>query len=316
MKATSVQKLFPALGTVNSVTAYGKDASEAVERVKEKVLELHGLWSVFDQESRISEINRLAGESPVRVDHDTFEILDLAKEYAAETEGAFDITYGPLSSLWCKAIRSHTPPDRHEISELRKSCGIDGLVLDETERTAYLKHRGMSVDLGGIAKGWAADEAGRILREYDIEHAQINFGGTVVSIGMRSNVGIQDPFQQTGVSFGHLPLTDMAAVTSGSNERYFVYGGKRYHHIIDPRTGWPSCSGLASVTLIGSNAASLDAMATGVFILGAEKSLPLLKRHKIEAVFVTDDGEVQVTPGLTGQFSMDTHEAYTGRAGS
>jgi thiamine biosynthesis lipoprotein len=129
-------------------------------------------YTVFDQKSRISEINRLAGESPVRVDRNTFEILSLAKRYAAETYGAFDITYGPLSSLWRKAIRSHTLPDRREILELRKSCGIDGLVLDETESTAYLKHRGMSIDLGGIAKGWAADEAGRIMRGYDIEHAQ------------------------------------------------------------------------------------------------------------------------------------------------
>lgn len=304
MSEKYIQKMFPALGTVNSVTVYGEKGEEAPEQIKEMVLELHRRLSVFDPGSEISQINRMAGICPVAVSQSTVAILGLAAQYAARTEGAFDVTAGAMSGLWREAIRTHRLPDRADIARCRALCGIDGLELDSKGCTAFLRRRGMTLDLGGIAKGWAADEARRILTESGAERALINFGGTVLSVGGTVDAGIQDPFQRTGISFGHLPLCGKAAVTSGFNERYFVSGGKRYHHIIDPRTGKPSGSGLASVTLTGESAAALDALSTAIFILGAEKGLPLLRESGTDAVFITDSGIISVTPGLAGQFAI------------
>ena len=304
MKEPCLQKQFPALGTVHCITVYGKHSAAAAELVKARILELHRHWSVFDPDSEISALNCAAGLRPVAVSKDTLAVLNLAVQCAAETNGAFDITAGALSRLWRSAICERRMPSAQQIRQGRRLCGINDLVLNEKEQTAFLRRKGMSVDLGGIAKGFAADEAQRILTSCGVERAMLNLGGTVFPMGRPAVVGIQDPFQTTGTALGSLLVQGQAAVTSGSNERCFLFEGKRYHHIADPRTGWPADAALAAVTLLGTNAALLDALATGAFILGASNSLPLFKKHNIEAVFVTDSGSVQITPGLQGRFSL------------
>lgn len=170
--------------------------------------------------------------------------------------------------------------------------------------TAFLTQEGMQIDLGGIAKGYAADEVRRMLQEQGVKSAQINFGGTVVVWGQQQHIDIQNPFQKTGSPMADLLVENKAIVTSGVYEQCFFYKGKRLHHMIDPRTGWPSCSGLISVTLIGDEAAQLDAPATAVCCLGIQEGLPILQKYGIEAVFVTDDGVVQATPALHNQLSF------------
>lgn len=160
------------------------------------------------------------------------------------------------------------------------------------------------MDLGGIVKGYAADEARRMLQAYGAQNARINFGGTVVAIGRVQNIGIQNPFQKTGIPMACIPLKNKAIVTSGSYEQCFFHQGQRFHHIIDPRTGKPSCSGLLSVSLIGDEAVTLDALATGICCLGAEAGMPIVRRYGISAIFVTDHGGVHITPDLQGQISF------------
>lgn len=304
MKKKVLQKIFPALGTVNTVAIYSEYNPAILEQVMQRVLDLHQLFSIFDPQSEISRINENAGICSVPISEDTFSVLSLAIACAGETDGTFDITTGTLSRLWRDAINSKRIPSDAEIEQHHLLGSIADLELDAKNRTAFLRQAGIQLDLGGIAKGYAADEVQRILKENHIENALINLGGTVITIGKARHIGIQNPFQNTGEFVADVLLQNCAAVTSGAYERCFFSGGERYHHIIDPRSGKPSRSGLASVTLIGERAAELDALATGVFILGVKDSLPILHKHGIEAFFISDTGIVQITTGLQTRFTM------------
>lgn len=299
-----IKKLFPAFGTLNSILIFDEHALSILEEIKKCMLQIHQKFSFFDSGSEISQINQHAGIHPVAVQEDTFDLLTQARYYARETKGAFDVTAGSMSELWRKAISSAHLPTKEQIAFCKAHCDINQLELDKAHGTAFLREKGMKLDLGGIVKGYAADKARSMLLSQGIQNAQLNFGGTVVAIGKMQKVGIQNPYQKTGISMASIVLKNKAVVTSGSYERYFMYGGRRLHHIIDPRTGKPSCSGLLSVSLIGENAAMLDALATGVYCLGKKESGSILRRHAISAVFVTEDGSVQVTPELQGKISL------------
>ena len=182
-------------------------------------------------------------------------------------------------------------------------CDED-ILLDEESRTAELKRFGQSVDLGGIAKGYAADEVRRILREGGVTDALINLGGTVSSIGRERNIGIQHPDRATGIAMGRITLENGCVVTSGDYERFYEVDGVRYHHIVDPRTGYPAQSSLRSVTLIGDNATELDALSTAAFVLGEAEGLRLVQQAGVEAIFVTDSLNVFCTEGLRNNFQL------------
>lgn len=298
-----IKKMFPGFGTINSVTLFDDCDSSILAYIKKRVLEMHHTFSFFESESEIFQINQQAGIRPVSVGEGTLQLLSMAIYCAKETKGAFDVTAGSMSEMWRTAIYSSRLPSEEQIVSSQVHCDINKLELDRIHGTAFLKEKGMKLDLGGIAKGYAADKVRSILLSQGIQNAQINFGGTVIVIGKKQKVGIQNPYRKTGTPMGSIVLQDKAIVTSGSYERGFIYKGKRVHHIIDPRTGRPSNSGILSVSLIGENAAILDALATGICCLGRKEGVPILRKHGISAVFVTDDGRVQVTPELQGDFS-------------
>ncbi len=304
MRDKVLHKIFRAFGTVNSMTIHDGLETEAAEHVKKRVLELHRRFSFFEPESDIFRINEHAGIKPVSVHPDTLFVLSRALAYGRETQGAFDITSGAAGRLWRNAINCGRIPSEPDIAECQSLHGLADLILDETAGTAFIRRSGQQVDLGGIAKGYAADEALRILKKYKVHNALINFGGTVITTGRQYKIGVQNPFRKTGESMADIVTENEAVVTSGSYERGFFLEGRRYHHIVDPRTGRPADSGLLSVTLIGAGAMELDALATGVYVLGEEKGLPLLEKRGIEAVFVSDDGEIKITRGLQGRFFL------------
>lgn len=307
MRGKVLQKIFPALGTVNTITLYDSFALETAEQVKKRVLDLHRRFSLFEQGSDISEINEQAGMKAVPVHQDTFFVLFHALAYGRETQGAFDITSGAVSRLWRNAIRSARVPSESDIAGCRSLSGLTDLILDKADGTAFLRRNGQQIDLGGIAKGYAADEAVRILKKHKVHNALVNFGGTVIAVGREQKIGIQNPFQKNGVSMADIMVKNKAVVTSGSYEQGFFFEGVRYHHIIDPRTGWPADSGLLSVTLIGDSAMELDALATGICVMGEKNALPLLERYGIEAVFISNDGEIKITNGLRGKFFLKSN---------
>ena len=301
--AGMVQTVFPALGTVNSITVYDAEQKQAVMKAKDYILSLEQRLSVFRADSEISRLNAKAG-AWVQVSEDTFSLLQESVRYAELTEGAFDITAGPLSKLWREAIRTEQPPKEAALRREKRLVNYRDLLLDEGRKQAGLRRAGQCVDLGGIAKGYAADRITEKLRHEGVRNALLNLGGTVGALGEAQNIGIRNPLQPTGEPLGFLSLQDAFAVTSGVYERGFTQNGVRYHHILDPRSGMPANTGLCAVTLIGTNATELDALATATLILGAKDALPILQAHGIEAVFVTDTGEVLVTPNLKSTFRL------------
>lgn len=297
-----VQKIIPAFGTLNTITLYEPDQLPEAERIKDYIQFLEQTLSVFRPESEVSRLNRLAGIRPVPVSDDTFSLIKESIRFSETSYGAFDITAGPLSSLWRRCKAENRLPSGKEKRQARKLIGSRDILMNEETHSVMLRRKGQSVDFGGIAKGYAVNRILEILKKDGVKKAMIDLGGTIAVLGRAETIGIRNPLQRTSPCFGTLRLENRCAVTSGSYERYFTLHGKRYHHILDPRTGMPSDSGLCSVTLIGTDAVKLDALATGVFILGPKKSLPLLKAEGIDAIFVLEGGQVFVSDALFAEF--------------
>ena len=299
-----LEKSFPAMGTVHTVTIFDAEGPEAASDARAYLLDLHGAWSCFMEDSLVSRINQAAGRQPVAVDEDTFEVLRQAKRYGRFTEGAFDVTVGPLADLWRRAMEERQLPGDKAVWQALALVNFANVTLDEEAHTVLLEKAGQRIDLGGIAKGYAVNELRKRLRRHGVRRALLDLGGTVAALGCGLPVGIRDPFRPDGAPMGTLMLEDRIAVTSGVYERFAYMDGYRYHHVVDPRTGYPSKSGLVSVTLVGENGGALDAFATAALILGMEKSAPMLAEQGMDAVFVTEQGQVFVTRGLKRQFHL------------
>ena len=299
-----LEKSFPAMGTVHTVTIFDAEGPEAASDARAYLLDLHGAWSCFKEDSLVSRINQAAGRQPVAVDEDTFEVLRQAKRYGRFTEGAFDVTVGPLADLWRRAMEERQLPGDEAVWQALALVDFANVTLDEEAHTVLLEKAGQRIDLGGIAKGYAVDELIKRLRRHGVHRALLDLGGTVAALGCGLPVGIRDPFRPDGAPMGTLMLEDRIAVTSGVYERFAYMDGYRYHHVVDPRTGYPSKSGLVSVTLVGENGGALDAFTTAALILGMEKSAPMLAEQGMDAVFVTEQGQVFVTRGLKRQFHL------------
>lgn len=304
----TMSRLFRALGTMNTILVeQAKDdtrAADALERAERRVLELDMALSAFRPESEVSLLNAAAGCKEVAIGADCMRLLAESKRVSQQTGGAFSASTRPLSALWELNARCGSVPSRAEIEQALSLVNDEDILLDETGGTAALRRFGQAVDFGGIAKGFAADETRRLLLEGGVTSALINFGGTVISLGRERSVGIQHPDRCTGIAMGSVILKDGCAVTSGDYERYYEVDGVRYHHILDPKTGYPARGNLRSVTLIGESAMELDALSTAIFALGAENGLPLAERFGAEFVAVTDTLDVFCSERLRGAFSL------------
>lgn len=236
--------------------------------------------SDYRAESELMLLGRQAGGPPVRVSEDLFRVLARAQEFARRSNGAFDATIGPLSFLWRRARRRHEIPDAESIAHARGLVGYRNLVLNSEARTAQLRKRGMLLDLGGIAKGYAADAALAVLKEHGIERALIAAGGDIGASrpppekpGWRVAIA---PLDSPGESPDRsIWLSDAAVSTSGDAEQHLEVGGARYSHIIDPKTGL-ALQGRSSVTVLARDATASDALATAVSVLGPERGLELI----------------------------------------
>lgn len=313
MPFESTSKTFIALGTMNTIQAFGPGNNNAVELAADRVCEINGRMSVYQENSDIWKLNAQAGKGPQKVHPDTLYLLSLAKKYSQLTAGAFDSTIRPLAALWNIGKKGDLIPSSNEIEKALSHTGFDDLAVYPDESAAELKRPGMSADLGGIAKGYAGDEVKRILTENGVASALINLGGNIVTIGTQPDgkpwrIGIQNPLRPRGESLISLEPSDCSIVTSAVNERFFMKNGKRYHHILDPRTGAPVQSGLLSVTVICPSGVHADALSTALFVLGLKKHSEfgtlLLENAGAEAVYITERLELFLTPGLTSQHLM------------
>ena len=294
---------FMAMGTANTIAA-SLEHRDAVRAARDEVLSLHKRLNVFDDKSEIAQINKNAGKM-VPVSSDMYTLLKDSREFEKLTEGAFKISTLPASRMWRKAYSEKRMPTTDEIMSVQRVMQYEAVRFGGKGRYAGLRKKGQGIDLGGIAKGYAADSAAKILGSYNVKHFLLNFGGSAVTRGIDAKIGIRNPFgSEQKPLLGHLHVNNCAVVTSGIYERGVEIDGKKYHHIMDPRTCRPSDSELASVTLVGLNAEELDALATAILVMGTDKGIRILQRLKIDAVLVDKAGNVCATNGLKDRLEV------------
>lgn len=296
-----------ALDTLITVTLYAEDEA-AFEAIFSLVDDFEEMLSRHIVGSEVDLINRQAG-IPTTVSGELILLIDDALSYSRLSDGLFDITIGPLVDLWDIGGEEpeKTPPDPGDIT---RSLGrIDYRRIQTGPETVTLA-QGQSIDLGGIAKGFIADEIIHLLKERGIQRAILNLGGNVYVHGTGIgggdfSIGIQNPDAGRGDYLAIVHLSDRSVVTSGLYERYFIHENRLYHHILDPRTGYPTDNSLKSVSIISTSSKDGDALSTTLFLLGLDAGYELaLSLDEIEAIFVTKDNEVIITPGLTDRFEL------------
>lgn len=299
------------LDTVVRVDIYGMDqpdkATKAIRESFDLCANAQKLWSRTVETSEISHINQAQGQ-PVAISEKTKLLLQKALSYSVLSSGAFDCTIAPVSQLWDFKKNPPQVPDPLVLQSALSHVGYQNILL--TEKTAALSDPLAQIDLGGIAKGAIADEMAEFLQEQGVTSAIINLGGNIYGIGKNVNgapfsIGIQKPFSSELI--GTIQVENSSVVTSGTYERYFKKDGILYHHILDPKTGYPADNGLDSVTILSEKSVDGDALSTACFVLGEEKGAALIESLAgMEAVFVRKDGSVFLTSGAKNKVRL-TH---------
>ncbi|MDR3171849.1 MAG: FAD:protein FMN transferase [Treponema sp.] len=306
------------LGTLCTVNLYKQGSAALYSAVFSRLQAIEALMSVTLTGSDVDLINQNAGHEPVKVHDEVLAVLETALQYAELSGGAFDPTVGPLVKLW--DIGSETPqlPSEVAIREALSRINWRDVFIDRAAGTVLLKQPGMVLDLGAIAKGYAADEAARILKEARIDGAIIDLGGNIFAFGAKEGdnrdtvpwrIGVQNPLDERGTYIGVLTVQHKSIVTSGVYERYADINGVRYHHILSTKDGYPVDNGILSVTIVAASSMDADALSTTVFTLGYEKGTALLADlDKVEAVFVFTDKRIRLTKGAASMFTLTNTE--------
>lgn len=299
------------LGTACSITVYDRAAPELLSRAFARVKEIEDRMSTGIAAGDIGRINAGAGQRAVSVAEDTFLVVSAALEFARLSGGAFNLAVGPLVSLWGIGTEAARLPRPEEIAAALGRVDYRKVQLDEGARTVYLEEIGMGLDLGAIAKGYAADEAVRILHEGGVERAVIDFGGNIVVMGSHPagrawRIGVQNPDQPRGAYLGILEVQETSVVSSGVYERFFTGpDGRRYHHILNSESGYPVDNELSGVTVVSRDSIVADALSTTFFALGLPVGLELAERIEgVEALFITTGRELYATSGLGAILSL------------
>lgn len=305
-----------AMGTHILLAAFtGEALGEAAIRLRlEKALaeirRLEGLMTTWRDDSEISRVNAGAGKVAVEVSPESLTVIDKSLWISKESEGVFDITFEAMHGLWkFDQDREDNVPERAAVEKARKLIDYRQIKVDYAKRTVMLAKPRMRMSLGGIAKGYAVDAAARVLREEGLSSFFVQAGGDLYVAGKKPDgsrwrVGVRDPRgKDANDYFATIEVEDHAFSTAGDYERSFLKGGKRYHHIIDPRTGFPATAS-RSVTLWAKDALTADALDDAVFILGPEKGLKLVESiEDAGAVIVDKNNKVWISKRLTGKIN-------------
>lgn len=294
------------MGTLCDVKVFLADDAKAQRAIKEALDELarlEALMTTWRDDSDVSRINTAAGERPVVVSPETFEVIKKSQWVAELTEGHFDISVGAFKGLWkFDEDNDGSLPEPEDVKARLTLVNYKDIELGEAERTVMLRRPGMRITLGGVAKGYAVDGAVKVLRAAGIENFIVQAGGDLYAGGMRGDrpwrVGIQDPRGPRGQIIYRVELSNQAFNTSGDYERFLIKDGKRYHHILDARTGFPSTE-IRSVTLLAKSAFMADLLDTALLILGPQKALSIIEETAdVEGVIVDAQNVVHVSSGL------------------
>ena len=301
------KKAILSMGTVFEVTIYAADkyiAEKTFNDVFQELNRLDYLMSNYKKESVLSKLNKNALSEPAVCNKELAYVIEQSLQYSDITDGAFDITIGPLMKKWGFYKQQGRVPGKEELDSILESVSYKNIIIEEkakkslsknpvTTKTVFFKNTGTQIDLGGIGKGYAVDRAASVLKQNGISSALINFAGNIFTFGTPPGkdswvIGLQHPRESEGL-LGAFEIKDKAVSTSGDYEKFFTIEGKRYSHIIDPRTGNP-VKGTVSVTIVTGNATRADALSTGVFVLGHEKGMDLIEQlSDVEGIIIYED---------------------------
>ncbi|MEM1258596.1 MAG: FAD:protein FMN transferase [Bacteroidota bacterium] len=271
---------------------------EAVSEIKR----IEGMISSWDEDSETSEINRNAGIQPVRVSKELFQLIERSKKLSEITDGAFDISYASMDRIWKYDGTMDRMPTETQIKASVEKIGYQKIELDQEEQTVFLQQEGMRIGFGAIGKGYAADSAKELLISKGVKGGIVNASGDLTTWGTRETgekwmVGITNPMDKDKI-FTWLPIVESSVATSGDYEKYIIFKGKKYSHIIDPRTGYPT-KGVTSVSIFAKKAELCDALATAVFIMGRDSGIHLVNQlDGVEVVLVDEEKKIHKSAGI------------------
>jgi thiamine biosynthesis lipoprotein len=293
------------LGSPFEITVVATDSVQANQFVNmafDEVTRIEHLISDWIPTTQISKVNQQAGIAAVKVDLEVFELVERALKISKLTDGAFDISYASMDKIWKFDGSMKTMPTEEAIKKSVAKVGYEHILLDANNTTIFLEKEGMKLGLGGIGQGYIADKIKALLQKNGCTSGLVNVSGDINTWGKQPNgadwsVGIVNPMNKNKV-FATFPLYDSAVETSGSYEKYVTFNGKRYSHIIDPRTGYPA-TGIVSVSVFAKQTELADALATGIFVLGVEVGLDLVNQLKgIGCIIVDEKGAIHASKNI------------------
>lgn len=316
-ESTSIKRTEILMGTPITLTLFNTSDTSILDEAFELIKNLENELSLNQSNTLLTTLNAQSGKSPVEVTKDLYTIVERGLYYSQLTSGAFDLTVGPLVKLWSIGLPEARVPSQAEIDNVLPLIDYNQVALLPETTSIYLKKPHMALDLGSIAKGYTADRLVDFLKDKGIKHALIDLGGNIYTVGTKPDgslwrVGIQDPFNPRNTVVGAIGVANQSVVTSGIYERFIEKDGISYHHLLDPKTGYPFDNQLAGVTIISDFSIDGDALSTSVFALGLEKGLPFIESlDGIEAIFITKDREIYTTSGLKDRFSFTQTDTFT-----
>jgi thiamine biosynthesis lipoprotein len=281
------------------ITIVAKDSLTAernIDSVITEVTRIENLISDWRPNTQISQVNRNAGIAPVKVDREVFALAERALHLSKITNGAFDISFAAMDRIWKFDGSMTRMPTPEAIKKSVEKVGYQNIVLDAKHSTIFLKRKGMKIGFGALGEGYATDRCRNMMLAKGIKAGIVNGSGDMSTWGQQPdgkpwNIGITNPMHKDTL-LAIVPLLKSAVVTSGNYEKYVVFNGKRYSHIINPATGYPA-TGLCSVTVFGPSAEVANGLSTSMMVLGKVKGLQLIKKHPAySCIIITDDGRV------------------------
>jgi thiamine biosynthesis lipoprotein len=293
------------LGSPLEITVVAKDTiqgNQYIDLAITEVKRIEYLISDWIPSTQISQVNKNAGSKPVKVDKEVFDLVGRAIKVSQITSGAFDISYASMDKIWKFDGSMKAMPTEEAIKKSVSKIGYKNIILDSKEQTIFLKNEGMKLGLGGIGQGYIADKVKELLFSKGCNSGIVNVSGDINAWGRQQDgnpwtVGIVNPLNKNKV-FATFPLEDSAVETSGNYEKYVIFNGIRYSHIIDPRTGYPA-QGVVSVSVFAKQTEIADALATGIFVMGVEVGIDLVNQLKgVECIMVDDKGKIHSSKGI------------------
>lgn len=293
------------LNTSSRISIYGKNSKQIAEDCAEVIRHYDSMLSISDTHSEIYTFNHSTGTHTFSPE--VFKLITDCEQFYIDTEGHFDITIGAVSQLWSNAILTSRLPDKSDISAKAALTDYSSLIINKDNHSITKTINGQHLNMGAVAKGYISDCIAEYLNTASADGALIDLGGNIYVSGKRNNkegwkIGIQNPDDVSAV-IGNLSLNEGFVITSGDYQRYFFDNGIRYHHITDAKNGYPSKSGLRSVTIISENGFLGDALSTACFIVGIKKGIELVKKYNVKAIFVTKDNRVLYSKELENSFT-------------